>query len=391
MLKQLSFCLFLGAITLPAVAQTGKDGMRTMNTNTFTINGTLKNLPYMPAKMYLVYDTINARPVDSTVVKNGKYTFNGKIDQPAMAYLMPTYKSNGKYGMERGDYSAPVFLDQGKITVVSDKKISNTTVTGSTPDKDYRLADKPCVAMWDSIRGLADLYKETQDKAFYDQAFITAGDEIKLEVRTYANFVRNHPASPANPYLIYRMLSYNNAAEMIGFGLVDTLSNMLHRCTPEAQASVIGQAVAAKLEMEARSAPGHKAPDFTQNNSTGEPVSLSSYKGKYVMLLFWSAKSIPFAYDLSAIKKAYENYKDKGLNIIGISLDEDKDLWMKAINSGAGSWEQVFDGKGRSSDVAKLYGVNSEYNNVLIDPNGTIVAKDIHMSQLANTLDAIFN
>jgi peroxiredoxin len=145
------------------------------------------------------------------------------------------------------------------------------------------------------------------------------------------------------------------------------------------------------LDSELKTALGHVAPDFTQNDTEGHSVSLSSFKGKYVLLDFWASWDNNAAQSLAVLAKAYETYGSKGLVVLGVSLDKDKESWQQVIQeAGAGSTKQVSDLKGRENAAAQLYSITRLPRNMLIDPGGIIVARDLTSMNLDKTLSSIF-
>jgi peroxiredoxin len=136
---------------------------------------------------------------------------------------------------------------------------------------------------------------------------------------------------------------------------------------------------------------GHKAPDFTTTGLDGKPVKLSDYKGKYVLLDFWASWCAPCRQENPNVVKQYNIYKSKGLNILGISLDVDKDKWQQAINQDKLTWSHASDLKNFEGPVEKLYHIQAIPSNFVIDPQGNIVAKNVTGSDLEEFLNKTFN
>jgi peroxiredoxin len=134
---------------------------------------------------------------------------------------------------------------------------------------------------------------------------------------------------------------------------------------------------------------GNIAPDFTLKTPDDKSVSLTSLRGKVVLIDFWAAWCRPCRMENPNVVKAYQTYRAKGFDILGVSLDEDKEKWMKAIAQDKLTWTQVSDLKGWESDVARLYGVNGIPMNFLLDKDGKIIAKNLRGTQLEQTLDKV--
>jgi peroxiredoxin len=131
---------------------------------------------------------------------------------------------------------------------------------------------------------------------------------------------------------------------------------------------------------------GVMAPDFTQNDPNGKPVKLSDFRGKYVLVDFWAAWCRPCRGENPNVVAAYKKYSKKNFTVLGVSLDREKDAWLKAIADDKLTWTQVSDLKYWGNEVAKLYGVQSIPANFLLDKKGRIVGKNLRGDELEEAL-----
>ncbi len=154
---------------------------------------------------------------------------------------------------------------------------------------------------------------------------------------------------------------------------------------PDAAASMY-----AEIEQMKNLMKGGNAPDFSQNNPEGEPLSLSDFRGKVVLLDFWASWCGPCRRENPNVVKVYEKYKDKGFEILGISLDRDREKWLAAIEADELTWPHVSDLKGWQNEVAQLYGVRSIPHTVLIDAEGNVIANKLRAEALEVKLAEIF-
>jgi peroxiredoxin len=122
---------------------------------------------------------------------------------------------------------------------------------------------------------------------------------------------------------------------------------------------------------------GKTAPDFTLNDTTGNPVSLSSFRGKYLLIDFWAAWCGPCRKENPNNVKLYADYKSKGFEILGVSFDDKHEKWVEAIKKDGLKWTQVSDLKRWKSAAGKLYGVRAIPHTVLLDIQGIIIAKNL--------------
>ena len=147
-----------------------------------------------------------------------------------------------------------------------------------------------------------------------------------------------------------------------------------------------------QIEIAKKTGIGKFAMDFTQNDTLGMPVSLSQFRGKYVLVDFWASWCGPCRVENPNVVKVFHQYKDKGFTVLGVSLDRPnaKDKWLKAIHDDGLAWTQVSDLKFWDNEVAKLYGIRAIPQNLLIDPQGKIIAKNLRGMELEQYLAKTF-
>ena len=136
---------------------------------------------------------------------------------------------------------------------------------------------------------------------------------------------------------------------------------------------------------------GQPAPDFTVIGIDDKPIKLSDYKGKYVMLDFWASWCMPCRQENPNVVKQYAAYHAKGLNILGISLDVDKDKWQQAITADNLSWAHASDLKNFDGLTERLYHIQAIPSNFIIDPKGIIIAKNVRGADLEDFLKKTFS
>ncbi len=134
---------------------------------------------------------------------------------------------------------------------------------------------------------------------------------------------------------------------------------------------------------------GNKAPDFTLSSHTGELISLSSFKGKYVLIDFWASWCAPCRIDNKELLEVYDKFKDKNFEIVAVSIDENKEAWLKAIEKDGSQWIHLSSLKGWNSETAQTYGVRAVPQSFLLDTNGIILKKNILPIDLVSFLEQI--
>lgn len=136
---------------------------------------------------------------------------------------------------------------------------------------------------------------------------------------------------------------------------------------------------------------GVAAPEITLPTPTGKEVSLSDFRGKYVLIDFWASWCGPCRRENPNVVRAYNQYKNENFTILGVSLDNNKDKWLKAIKDDALTWTHISDLKGWQSIAARDYRVSGIPVNFLVDPEGNIIATNLREDDLTNKLNEIFS
>jgi peroxiredoxin len=139
-------------------------------------------------------------------------------------------------------------------------------------------------------------------------------------------------------------------------------------------------------KIQERLAIGTQFPDFNENDVMGKPLSIANYKGKVVMIDFWATWCPPCRGEIPNVVATYQKYHDKGFEIIGVSLDSDRDKLLSFIKDNNMTWQQFFDGQGWSNKLAVKYGIESIPMTFLLDGNGKIIGKDLRGEELTGAV-----
>jgi len=341
----------------------------------FSIKGTIAGVE--TGKVYL-QKIVDGRPqsIDTADVVEGKFAFQGKMEVPDIRILR----------LNEQDYFAQLFLDNSDVKVVANKdSLRSTKITGSpTQDifKDY-LTELERINK--EVAKLQQKYQTSMSSGNTDEAkkaeidYTATMDNMKVYTK---NFVKEHNNSVVSAYL--------TLAQLVQQIEEPELDSIIAKFPAEISRSEYVIKLKELAEGMKKTAIGAPAPDFTMNDPEGKPISLSSLKGKVVMIDFWASWCGPCRKENPNVVKLYQKYHTKGFEIIGVSLDRTKEEWVKAIADDQLTWVHVSDLQFWQNTAARLYSVNAIPQSFLLDKDGKIIAKILNSEQLAAKLNELF-
>ncbi len=347
---------------------------KTANTDsTYTITGKIAGLD--SGLVYLFNRQSDAEKLDSSVIKNGTFSFTGKADSPAF-FLLGILNNGHK------EYRLGFFVQNGQINISGKKdSVADAVITGSATQDEYKsflASRKPLDEEEKKLGKLYDSLQTKGDKRGTDSLEKIFDGFSKKEKEFVKDYAKSHPSSFIAAFEVYQQFSYNpDAAEL------DSVYNDL---ALGIQNSYFGKKIKDVLDIAKKTAVGKTAPEFAQNDASGKPVSLSSFKGKYVLVDFWASWCGPCRAENPNVVKAYSKFHSKGFDILGVSLDEKKDKWEDAIKKDNLVWTQVSDLQGWKNSVAAEYGVQGIPMNFLVDKDGKIIGKGLRGEDLEKKL-----
>ena len=334
----------------------------------YNINGTITggeaNNVYLLQRQGRTIDTLAKAPV-----AEGKFKLTGSVAGLTPAFIVVEGQRGGDLiFVENADFTANLNLENPTAS-----KIEGTATQG--------IANQ-YTAISNEMGKMAKELNQSYRTAYQEK------DEAKMkELREqYENLMKDYEAKEdainkanADSYVA----AYILAGKLYEYDY-EKLVEKFNTLGENAKATEPGKTIADRIQKLSAVAVGQVAPDFTLNTPDGKPLSMHSIKGKVKVIDFWASWCGPCRGENPNVVKMYEKFHPKGLEILSVSLDEDKDAWLKAIEDDKLTWNHVSDLKGWQNAAAQLYCVNGIPHLVVLDENNVIVAKDLRGEELQN-------
>ena len=332
----------------------------------YLINGVVRNMPdSTTVVIYLDMETI----LDSTIIINEKFQIKGKVKRPTRVMLR----------IESTRDSRMFWLENNKIDIIGEKgNMRNSKIVGSKTQKEANILLERKDSIYKEMDRLGKMITESNR----DSLFNIHEQMIDTEVEINKNFITDYPNS-------YESLTVLYQSTMRKLGPVET-DKLFFLMNKELQLTEEGKSITLFIQLNKSPKVGEKYVDFEQANIKGQQIRFSEIMGRYTLLEFWASNCGPCRGFNPELVKEYELYKDKGFVIVGVSLDTNKEKWIKAVEKDGLIWENVSDLKGFDNEVAMIYGVTAIPENFLIDENGIIIDRYLRSDNLKKKLRELF-
>jgi peroxiredoxin len=315
------------------------------------------------------------KPTDTLArgaVKGGVFVLNGHVSEPSLVVL--------NFSSAQKKFS--LFIGNEAVSMNGDiENLSAVQVKGSVSESDFVLFEQTFNGYFAQLNQLSQM-SNAPEAASKRDSIAQAYQKVAIEIQSGVdNFIQQKKSSYVSPFLLVVVNQLSDD--------VFLLERRYNSLSPDVQQSVYGTYIREQINNGKVGAIGTPAMDFTQADTAGIPVSLSSFKGKYVLVDFWASWCKPCRMENPNVLSAYYRFKEKNFTVLGVSLDRSRDAWIKAIQDDKLSWSQVSDLKFWNNAVAQQYHIQQIPQNFLIDPNGKIVGKNLRGADLDSKLCAL--
>lgn len=346
--------------------------------NNFTITGNIEDIPEQT--VYLEAFNINDM---ITVIDSAKVDKKGRFELSGSGTEYNLYRIRFQYNK-----FVLLSLDKGNVKIESNwQDLENYTVTGSPASsnlKSFLLVVREHLRDFNTMGIAMDTFT-----ARGNDSMLAAVKKDLAEMNfAFTRYIEQY--ADTNKYLPNALFAVQMLNPAVEKDYISTFVQNLGSRFPQSKlahdfAEKYGRVIASEQQQKTSTTGpqiGGMAPDLNLPDANGQDITISSFKGKYLLVDFWASWCGPCRHENPNVVAAYNKYKGKNFTILGISLDSDKDKWQEAVKKDGLSWTHVSDLKGWESVAAQTYGVEAIPANFLVDPSGHIVARDLRGEEL---------
>ena len=342
--------------------------------NTYKISGKADML-HDGDTLLLTKDLHTGEPSDTLIVKDGTFTLQGETDSVQLAMI---------YSLNNQEINAPFFLEPGDITIFLSEIPGASRVGGTKCNNEWQTLNDSVMSIGKDINRIAEhiygntISAEEQEKGM--QQIDRLNERFaKLVVKTAEKNIKNEFGYFLLTYYPEELIDNSNRVKLIEKLPDDMRSRKAIKDMQE------------QISKAAKTAAGNILPNFSQMTPDGTELDMMSEvsKNKITIIDFWASWSGPSRNEMPSMSDLYHQYKDQGLGIVGVSFDEDRDMWLQAIGALKLEWPQMSDLKGWENTAAQMFNINSIPYTIVVDQKGKILQRGLRGEALKNFIETV--
>ena len=341
---------------------------------TYKLMGTVEGLADGDT-LLLTADMVNGTPSDTIIVKDNTFTFKGTADEETALCMV--------YSAKRNEINAAFIREPGEITIKLSETPGASRVGGTPCNNEWQRLNDSVMVIGKEINRIAEhIYANNVEQEEQERGM----DEIEKLNQRFAKAVIETTEKNIGNEFGYFLLTYY-PEDLIDN---DTRLRLIEKLSDERRQRDAIKQIEASIRRAAKTAEGATIPNFTQKTPEGDDLAIMTEvaKNKITIIDFWASWCGPCRQEMPFMLSLYESNKDRGLGIVGVSLDQEKDAWVTAIKKLKLPWPQMSDLKYWNNEAAKAFNINSIPHTIVVDQKGKILRRGLRGEQLKQFVES---